>query len=274
MDHQEIPLLSSDRNSRPVVDPQEALGYYAKLLGLEAIRSERTCLGCFDAAILEELVKRTGARENPGWLYRNRPERQLYTFSLGGGEVSLLCFEFGAASSATLMEFLIACGTRRFLFFGAAGALQKDLRIGDLVVGEQAIREEGVSYHYLSPSPSIGGSPYVLASLRQACDTLQLPYRQGPTWTTDAIFRETEEKVRRYQAQGVLTVEMEAAALYAVAAFRGVEAGCLFYISDSLADLTWRPGFLEEACRQAIDQGCEALLRAARSEEPPAPEPL
>lgn len=263
MDHQEIPLLFSDRNSRPIFDPQEALRYYQEILGLGEIRSEKTCLGCFDSAILEELVKRTGARENPCWIYRHRPERRLHSFRLGEKEVSLLCFEFGAASSATLMEFLIACGTRRFLFFGAAGALQKDLRIGDLVVGEQAIREEGVSYHYLSPSPSVGGSPGLLTALRRACDTLQLPYRQGPTWTTDAIFRETEEKVRRYQDQGILTVEMEAAALYAVAAFRGVEAGCLFYISDSLADLTWRPGFLEEAAREAIDQGCEVLLRAA-----------
>lgn len=267
MDHQEIPLLFSDRSSRPVVDPQEALRYYQEILGLGEIRSEKTCLGCFDSAILQELVKRTGARENPDWLYRNRPDRQLYTFSSEGKEVSLLCFEFGAASSATLMEFLIACGTRRFLFFGAAGALQKDLRIGDLVVGEQAIREEGVSYHYLSPGPSVSGSPGLLMALRRACDAVQLPYRQGPTWTTDAIFRETEEKVRRYQAQGVLTVEMEAAALYAVAAFREIEAGCLFFISDSLADLAWRPGFLEAATREAIDKGCQVLLRAAASSE-------
>lgn len=258
----EIPLLSFDRQGRSVFDPQEALRYYQGVLGLEQIRAERECLVCFDSQILEELVKQTKARENPCWIFHHRPERRLYSFQRGGRDVSLLCFDFGASASATLMEFMIACGTKRFLFFGSAGTLQPHLQIGDLVIGNRAIREEGLSYHYLESGYDVEGSFRLATALEETCQGLSLPYQIGSTWTTDAVFRETRDKVKRYQKEGVLTVEMEAAALYAVASFRGVEAIGLFYISDSLADLTWRPGFLEEAARKAIEQGCQVLLGA------------
>jgi uridine phosphorylase len=258
----DIPLLSFDGEDRSVFDPQEALQYYQKVLGLEKIQSGHLCLGCFEAQILEELVKRTGSKENSNWIFHNQPERRLYSFQRGGKEVSLLCFGFGAAPAATMMEFLIACGIEQFLFFGSAGALQPNLQIGDLVIGDRAIREEGVSYHYLKPGYDLVGSPRLSAALKKICQELDLIYHAGSIWTTDAVFRETRNKVQRYKDQGVLVVEMEAAALYAVASYRGVEAASLFYISDSLADLTWRPGFLEKAVGKAIGQGCQALLGA------------
>jgi purine-nucleoside phosphorylase len=70
-----------------------------------------------------------------------------------------------------------------------------------------------------------------------------MPYATGPTWTIDTPYRETVAEARHYQQAGVMTVEMEAAAVFAVAAYRGVAAAAAFAISDSLADLVWDPQF-------------------------------
>ena len=68
-------------------------------------------------------------------------------------------------------------------------------------------------------------------------------FRRGATWTIDTPYRETVEEVRHYRREGVLTVEMEAAALFAVAAVRGVEAASVFVLSDLLGETEWTPEF-------------------------------
>lgn len=254
-----IPLVEFDSVSPSLVSPQEILAYYQKAQQLEGIRVGEICLGCFDRSVLEELIKATGAQPNSSWIYNHHPERRLYSFLCKGKTVSLICLGFGAPTAVTMMEFLIACGVKRFIFFGSAGAIQP-LPLGSLVIASRAIREEGVSYHYLEPGYAVEGSGRVLSALERTCKALKVAYEIGSTWTIDAIFRETKDKVRKYKAEGILTVEMEAAALYAVAVFRKVEAGCLFYISDSLAELVWQPGFLMEEVRQGLQRGCTSIL--------------
>jgi len=68
-------------------------------------------------------------------------------------------------------------------------------------------------------------------------------FRTGASWTIDTPYRETIDEVRHYQAEGVLCVEMEAAALFAVAEIRGLQLASAFVISDSLAELTWSSHF-------------------------------
>ena len=70
-----------------------------------------------------------------------------------------------------------------------------------------------------------------------------LAFRTGNSWTIDTPYRETIDEVRHYQAEGVLCVEMEAAALFAVAEVRGLQLASAFVISDSLAELTWSSHF-------------------------------
>lgn len=152
-------------------------------------------------------------------------------------------FGIGAPAAASLMEELIAAGVGRFVSIGAAGGLQLDLRIGDLVVCDRAIRDEGVSHHYLAPATYAVLTAALTERLRRELSRRGSALRVGTTWTTDTPYRETVEELRRYQAEGVLTVEMEAAALAAVARYRGVEFATAFAVSDSLAELVWNPQF-------------------------------
>ena len=66
-----------------------------------------------------------------------------------------------------------------------------------------------------------------------------MPYLRGRTWTTDGLYRETRGKVARRREEGCVTVDMEASALFAVAAFHGVTIGQLLYCGDDLSTDTW-----------------------------------
>lgn len=168
-------------------------------------------------------------------------------------------FGVGAPAVVLVLEALIVQGVRRFLSIGTAGSLQRHVNIGDIVVCDRAIRDEGTSHHYLPPDTYAHASPAMTGRLKDALTSTGTPYSVGTSWTIDAPYRETVAEVQHYQAEGVLTVEMEAAALFAVAAYRGVEMGSLLTISDSLADQTWDPQFRSDTTRV----GLETLYRVA-----------
>ena len=170
----------------------------------------------------------------------------------------------GAPMAVMLLEQLIALGARRLLYLGFCGALAPSYRIGDLFLPTHAIREEGTSYHYLPAEVLPCASPYIQALLYTQAQHLQLPVRQGPIWTTDAPYRETPQKIRQLQEAGVPAVDMEMAALFAVAQYRGCEVGALLIVSDECYHPTWKPGFGAPRLRQACDAAVTVAVAAAQ----------
>lgn len=168
-------------------------------------------------------------------------------------------FGIGAPAASTVLEELIACGAKRIISIGAAGTLQPGVEMGQTMLCTAAIRDEGVSHHYLAPEQLIYPPGQLTQALGTALSRAGISYMQGTTWTIDAPYRETVAEARQYQAQGVLTVEMEAAAVFAIATYRSVEAAAAFVASDSLAELTWTPRFATPEVRG----GLAKLFRAA-----------
>jgi len=117
--------------------------------------------------------------------------------------------------------------------------LDKTIAVGHLLVPVAAIRDEGTSYHYLPPSREVAQNPRALAAIETIMQRHNLDYVLTKTWTTDAIYRETPEKVNRYLTEGCLAVEMEAAAFFAVAEFRGVDFGQILYGGDAVIPGEW-----------------------------------
>ncbi|WP_256685381.1 nucleoside phosphorylase [Halococcus qingdaonensis] len=169
----------------------------------------------------------------------------------------------GAPVTALEMEELIVRGAERFLSLGHVGSLHSDVSLGDLVVVDRALRDEGTSHHYLEPAKYVTASSDLCERLERVLEAANEPYRVGPTWTTDAVYRETVPEVERYRNEGVLTVDMEAAAMFAVATYRGVEASALFTISDQLDPTGWEPRFAETQTHleRAFARAVEALTR-------------
>ncbi len=170
----------------------------------------------------------------------------------------------GAAGSAALLEELIAMGIKKFIVCGAAGVLQKGIQVGHLVVPYAALRDEGVSYHYAAPSREIECDPHAVEVMERSLQREKIPYIKAKTWTTDAFYRETEDKVALRVAEGCVTVEMEAAALYAVAHFRRVTLGQLLFGGDDLSGVEWdarRWSSREEIRRSLVELSLKTCLQ-------------
>ncbi|WP_435158162.1 nucleoside phosphorylase [Haladaptatus sp. DFWS20] len=154
-------------------------------------------------------------------------------------------FGIGSPTTAVLMELLQAAGTEAFLSVGWSGCLQPDVPQSHYLVIDEAIRDEGVSHHYLPDSERIDASDAMVAELERAVEMAGGEFEVGATWTTDALFRETVPEIKGYGEDGVLAVDMEAAATFAVGDYRGLNVGSLFLISDYLTTDDWDPAFGE-----------------------------
>lgn len=178
------------------------------------------------------------------------------------GKVAITRFGIGAPAAAILAEELIAWGVKSFISVGTAGTLQSHIKIGDIVLCERAIRDEGTSFHYLEPAKYAEPCKTLTDNLETQLKNQNLKYVRGTSWTTDAPYRETLDEARNYQAEGVAAVDMEAAALFAVGTFRKVHVAAMFSISDSLAGLKWEPHFHSRETQQGLEQLFQAALRA------------
>ncbi len=170
----------------------------------------------------------------------SRRSRVALLFEHGGERYGYMKLGAGAPIAAAGMERLIALGAKRIIITGTVGVLDPSIRRGDLIVAARAIREEGTSYHYLPAARFVQPSRSMFVALRNALDHLEYPHRTGTTWTTDAFYRETRDKIARLRVRDrAICVEMEAAAIFAVGRFRKVEVGALFYASDAVGGTTW-----------------------------------
>lgn len=204
--------------------------------------------------------------------FEDQGSRRLYTASLvvGSGRSAgvSLCGPFiGAPYGAMILETLIAWGVTRIVFMGWCGAISKDVHIGEMIVPNGALVDEGTSLHYLRKSMDIvPPSDLILQKTRQTLESARMTYHEGLVWTTDAAFRETREAVLSFQEKGILAVEMELSALLSVGMFHDVNVSALLVVSDELSSLTWKPGFKSEQFKQArkdaamiVRKLCEAL---------------
>jgi uridine phosphorylase len=205
------------------------------------------------------LCRLTGAKGPPRYLW----DCALRPGSWDGRPVTIVAPAPGAPYAVLVLEKLIALGARLVLALGWCGSLKAGLRIGALVLPTSALCGDGTSRHYLQGEGEAQPHPALNGLLQAQLQASPAPWQGGPVWTTDAFYRETPELVRHYQGQGVLGVDMEMAALFAVGWFRQVAVAGLLVVSDELFTLSWRAGYRSVSFRQARDLAARLLLAAA-----------
>lgn len=185
-----------------------------------------------------------------------------YLGTCPAGRVSLVGPIVGSPYAVMLLDTLVAWGVQRILFLGWCGSISAGVGIGDIVVPERAFIDEGTSRHYLVDKATVRLPAGVLSGrLTTALDRSGTPFHQGSVWTTDAIYRETEQQVKFFQDKGALAVEMEMSALFSAARFRGVDLCGLLVTSDLLFDMHWKPGFRDERFKAARHLAADAISR-------------
>ena len=216
---------------------------------------------CPQPGLLRHAVKRWRGKRVPGFF------GETYLLAKSNNQVAIAGrFGVGAPVVGVLVETFAVWGVSQFAWLGIAGGLQPELQTGDLVLAETAVRDEGTSHHYLPSEPTVAASSPLTESVAQAISKAKLPYQKGATWTTDAPYRETAVAVSHYQQQGVHTVEMEVAALFAVARYCQREAAALLAVSDSLAGGRWQQANSPQLPEQQLALALDALVEAAKEQ--------
>ncbi len=223
-----IPLLELDSDPRAIIDPTR----HKRLTNFP-----KRCVLCFFQDVIDDLV-RNGARE----IDRAESEggqHPVYEVEIDGQRLAVAHPRVGAPNAVGMLERCVARGSRKFVVCGGAGVLHDQVAVGHVIVPSSAVRDEGTSYHYLPPTREIGPHPHALRTIQSVLRRNGVDYIEAKTWTTDAFYRETRGKVRMRRAEGCLTVEMEASALFAVAKFRRVMLAQILYAGDSLGGRRW-----------------------------------
>jgi uridine phosphorylase len=196
------------------------------------------CVITFFREVLEDMEKE-GLIKVVRYLNCETMDVPIYEMEYMGKKVHIFLGYLGAAGSAAFLEELIAYGFNKFIVCGGAGVLRKDIAVGHLIIPISAIRDEGVSYHYLAPAREVECNPEVVRKIEEDFNKHNIEYIKAKTWTTDSFYRETEKKIKLRTSEGCVTVEMEAAAFFAVAKFRNVKLAQILYGGDDLSDVSW-----------------------------------
>lgn len=162
----------------------------------------------------------------------------IYGFDYEGHKFAFYKTYVGAPSCVgTVEDTLSQIKTDKYIIFGNAGCLNKEIARGKVMVPTEAYRDEGTSYHYAPASDYIRvKNADIVANFMEAAG---LPFVKGKTWSTDAIFRETVNNFEKRKADGCISVEMECSALQAVCDFRGLNLYAFFLSGDLLDAPKW-----------------------------------
>ena len=198
---------------------------------------------CFKTELIQ-VVKNSNNFEEYSELYVCGETIKIYKTQIEGKDVIVYRTLVGGPATTSMMEELHARGFETFIIFGSCGELTSNLKKGAFIIPIEAYRDEGTSYHYIPISDfvEIGTA----TELSRIFEENGIPYELTKTWTTDALYKETKDKLKDRVSRGCKVVEMECASIMAVAKSRGFKAYQFLYTDDTLEGDTWNMKTLAE----------------------------
>lgn len=182
----------------------------------------------FDAKLLYELSNGSGVSPVYEIEYKNHRLAVYHSF-------------VGEPACVAMYEEMIALGSKRLVLLGNCGVLDKNIKDCGIIIPIRAIRDEGTSYHYAQASDFIDVNHKYKDLFIEVLNEAGYPFIEGTTWTTDAPYRETQDKIKRRKEQGAVAVEMECAGMQALCNFRRTDFFQFFYAGDNLDHESWDP---------------------------------
>lgn len=250
-----VPILEYDPSAEAILEPKRLIKPHPRMPEHGVIT--------FFQDVIDHFVEQGLARELTA-LKSEMGRHPIYVHPCRGQRVALFHPGIGAPLAAGMLEEVIALGCRKFIACGGAGVLNRTIAMGHVLVPTAAVRDEGTSYHYLPPAREVEPDPQALAAVEQTLQERRVEFLRVKTWTTDAIYRETRARMALRRAEGCAAVEMEAAALFAVARFRGVPLAQLLYGGDNLDTREWDSRDWQQSWstrEKLVELAAEACLR-------------
>lgn len=188
-----------------------------------------------------------------------------FTGTYAGTPVSVQTSGMGTPSMSIVAEELLKLGATRLLRVGTCGGIAKGLATGDLVIATAACPVDGATTTYLHGEAYAPAADFSLTrALVEAAEAAGVATRTGLVASVDVFYNTDADYSQRWRDRGVLAFEMEASALFFLAARAGVQAACALTVSDVLSeDVTTEESYLPlEELDRAIDRMVTVALDA------------
>jgi uridine phosphorylase len=189
------------------------------------------CFLEFDGDLTDWLVEQQIAAPFRSWACFHTT---MFALELNGMKCGIIGRTIGGPYAVLIAEQLHAAGVRLIIGLTSAGRVAADLPLPGLVVATSAIRDEGTSYHYLPPGEAALCPSHLTLPIARELSRIGLAVRMGKVWTTDAPYRETNEQLAKWEREGVLAVEMQAASLFAFGNARKANVAVVARVSNAV----------------------------------------
>ena len=197
-------------------------------------------VSCFSKFLFDKVLAVFEAKKI-GELHFAFGRNPVYEVRCKGKRFALFQSYVGEPTCVAQYEDLIAMGSKRLILLGNCGVLDRSIEDCGVIIPTAALRDEGTSFHYAPAADVIEVNRNYRGLFKEVLKDCGYPWVEGITWTTDAPYRETREKIARRKAQGAICVEMECAGMQALCDFRGTEFFQFLYPGDNLDHSTWEP---------------------------------
>jgi uridine phosphorylase len=182
----DFPILEYDEDKNAFIRPSNLIE--------PIIDIPERCILCFFSEAIEKIIS-----EYPhkiiSYFKSEGINYPLYELEYNGEKITLIQACVGAPLAAGQIEEITAMGCKKFIACGMCGVLQKELAVGNLIIPIAAVRDEGTSYHYVKPSREINANERIVKIIENTLLEKNVPFIKAKTWTTDAFYRETFQKV-------------------------------------------------------------------------------
>ena len=227
-------LENKDPASSSIFEPNALLREARRQKGLHHDSVPQICVLDPDGDIVRRLRQINESKPFAGWPCYHT---QLDTFQLNNVEVGIVGCAVGAPFAVLVAEQLFASGCTLLISITSAGQIAASGRPPYFVIIDQALRDEGTSYHYASPAEFAMADPILVEIAIDALAHHGMTGIVGKSWTTDAPFRETKPAIEAARKKSIITVEMEAAALYSFASATGARVLCIAHVTNSMGQV-------------------------------------
>lgn len=230
-------LQEFDYDKEAILNPEQLMEAQILAQDLKG-KMPKVAVSCFERKGFNRLLKLLNCEEIAVTKNSN-DDFPIHVTTYKNKEIALFLMDMGAAGAGGQLEEIYALGIEKVVIFGCCGVLDKSIEECAIIIPNAAVRDEGLSYHYLPAADEMEVNRKYIPEFTTLLDEVGCGYRIGKTWTTDAIYRETRAKMERRKEMGCICVEMECSAMAAVAQFREKELFQFLYAADNLDSKKW-----------------------------------
>lgn len=234
----DIPLLWDTTQNASAFDPADWFEYCERINARSVPRLPALAIQTVIPAVFDLVCERYAVTPDDFTL----AEHPFVIFENEGVPMVIARSSKGSYAAGGMDE-LIALGARHIVFMGGSGTISSEVEVDDLFIPTRALRDEGVSFHYIPPSRYAFPSEHLTAALIAAAQGAPVPVKSGPMWTITAHFRQAVPRLLAFRDEGCLVVNNESSPVFAVGQARGVEVAALLNVGDTLAEARFKvPG--------------------------------